>query len=103
MNINASASEKVEGTALTETNEEVGIVVDNSDAGDPTRPKSRKRRMSDTENGDTWTSKKTKVSDPMRKFDSLTVHIFVQKGMDVHIKVHAGGERSKVKICVKIT
>jgi len=103
LNRKASASEKVEGTTLADTNREVGIVVDNSDAGDQTHPKRRKRRMSDKENGDTWTSKRTKVSVPMRMIDSLTVHIFVQKGMDFRIKIHAGKKRSTVKISVKIT
>jgi hypothetical protein len=66
LNGNASASEKIDGTTLTDTNRKVGIVENNSHAEDPTRPKNRKRRMSDRANGDTWTSKKSKVSVPMR-------------------------------------
>ena len=46
--------------------------MDNSDEGDLTRPKGRKRRMSDKENGETWTRKKTKVSIPMLMINSLT-------------------------------
>lgn len=108
MNRKASASENVESTTLTDTNGEVGNVVenshaDNSHAEDLIRPKGGKRRMSDREDGDTWTSKKNKVSVPMRMIDSLTVHIFVKKGTDIHIKIHAGKKRPMVKISVKIT
>jgi hypothetical protein len=88
-----STSEKVEGTNLTDTNRGVSIIVDNSHAGDRTHPKGRKH---------TWTSKKTKVSIPMRMIGSLTIHIFVQKGMDFQIKIRAGKKRSTVKISVKI-
>lgn len=65
LNRKASASEKVDGTTNT-----------NSDAD---RPKGRKRRMSDRENGVTWTSKKTKVSVPMKMINSLTVHILYRR------------------------
>jgi hypothetical protein len=96
--------EGVEGTTLTDAGREVSIVVDKGDA-DLTRTKGHKRRMSDRENADTWTSKKSKVSFRMRMLAlaSLTVHIFVKKGMDFRIKFRAGKKRSTVKISVKIT
>ena len=96
MNRNAS-------TTHTDTNREVSDDVEKGDAEDPTRTKGRKRRMSDKENGDICTSKKTKVSVLMRMIESLTVRIFIQKGMDFRIKIHAAKKRSTVKISVKIT
>jgi hypothetical protein len=86
------------------TNREVGIVVDKGDAEDLTRTISCKHRMSGKENADTWTSRKSKVSFfQMRMLASLTVHIFVKKGMDFRIKFHVGKKRSMVKISVNIT
>lgn len=57
-----NTGENVEGTNLTDTDREVGIVVDECGAGDQTSRKGHKRRMSDKENAVTWTSKKSKVS-----------------------------------------
>ena len=98
--MNRNASEEVANATLTDTHRGVGIIVDNSDGdeGDPTHPRGRKRRISDKENGE---RKKTKVSMPMLMINSL--HNFVQKGMDLRIKIQAGGKRSTVKISVKIT
>ena len=70
---------------------------------DLTCTKGHKHRMSDRENTDTCTSKKNKVSLWMRMLALLTVHIFVKKGMDFHIKFHAGKKWSAVKISVRIT
>lgn len=74
LNRNASASEQVEAT-LTDTNRQVGVV-DNGDVGDLARPKSRKRRVSGTENEDTWISKKSKVSVPMREKECFTYSLY---------------------------
>jgi len=69
--LNKNASEEVANATLTDTHRGVGIIVDNSDGdeGDPTRPRGRKRRISDKENGE---RKKTKVSMPMFMINSLT-------------------------------
>lgn len=74
LNRNPSASEQVEAT-LTDTNRQVGVV-DNGDVGDLARPKSRKRRVSGTENEDTWISKKSKVSVPMREKECFTYSLY---------------------------
>lgn len=65
--------ERVDGTTLTDIDGEVSIVIDKGDAN-LTRTKGHKRRMSDRENANTWTSKKSKVSFPMRMLALLTVH-----------------------------
>jgi O-succinylbenzoate synthase len=72
-----------------DTGREVSILADKSNA-DLTRTKGHKRR-------------KNKVSFRMRMVDSLTINIFLKKGMDLHIKFHAGKKRSTVKISVEIT
>jgi hypothetical protein len=74
-------NEKVEGNTLADTNREVDIVADKGGAGDLTRTKGRKRRMS---NEDTWTSKKSKVSVPMRMPTQLT---FEKKGTGLPYQV----------------
>lgn len=73
----SNAGENIKGTTFMATDREVGIVVDNGDAGDLTRTKGRKCRMSDKEATDTRTSKKSKVRFRMRMLVLvlLTVHI----------------------------
>jgi hypothetical protein len=97
-----NGDENIEGTTLTDTNRKVDIVVDKGDAGDLTRTKGGKRKMSDRGKADTWTRKKSKVSFLMRIIASLTIDISV-KGMDFRIKLHVGKKRSTVKISVKIS
>jgi len=52
-----------EGTNLVNANK--GVIVEKGDA-EPIYTKGCKRRMSDKENSDTWTCKKSKVSVQMR-------------------------------------
>ena len=69
----------MDGTTLASADREVGNAVDDSHAGDQTCPKSCKLRVPGRENGDTWTSKRTKVSVPMGMIKLLTVHIFLEE------------------------
>jgi hypothetical protein len=98
-----NAGENVEGTTLTDTySKEVGNVVDKGDARDLTHTKGHKRRISDRENADTWTSKKSKVSFQMRMLASLTNYIFEKKmDFEFRIKLPVGKKRSTVKISVR--
>ena len=92
-----------EGINLVTANKD-GIVniIDKCDADDPPRTKVREHRMTDKENSDIVTFKKSKVSirNTTQQF-TYRVYAFV-KGTGIRIKICDRKKRSTVKISVKI-
>ena len=80
------------------------IVLDKGNTEDPPCKNSCKRRMSNKENSDTWTTKKRRVSGQicMTSF-TYRVWTFVKKGTDIHIKFCDGKKQSSMKISIEIS
>jgi hypothetical protein len=92
-----------QGTILMNANKDK-VVMNKSDVEDAPCKNCRKRKMSDKENSDTWTTKKSRVSVQiyMTSF-TYRVRTFVKKGTDIHIKFREGKKRSSMRISIEIS
>ena len=92
-----------QGTILMNANKDK-VVMNKGHAEDTPCKNCCKCKMSDKENSDTWTTKKSRVSIQiyMTSF-TYRVRTFVKKGTDIHIKFHEGKKRSSMRISIEIS
>ncbi len=91
------------GTILMNANKDK-VVMNKGDVEDAPCKNCRKRKMSDKENSDTSTTKKSRVSVQiyMTSF-TYRVWTFVKKGTDIHIKFREGKKWSSMRISIEIS
>lgn len=80
------------------------VVLNKGNTEDPPCKNGRKRRMSNKENSDTWTTKKRRVSGQicMTSF-TYRVRTFVKRGTGIHIRFRDGKKQSSIKISIEIS